>query len=791
NTIPRDSSLIVVQEAFVSLELYIAMSTMSAAGILMALVFLIFNMVCRKKRIVKMSSPNMNNVLLLGCIIAYSTNFLQTFDKSKAALFCKLRTCFLTAGFSIACGSLFSKTWRVYKIFSNKKMKKIVIKDYELMGIVGLLVVIPLIVFMIWEIIDPQTAINYEVTDKTSPLFSLKSSTDDSGDIKVRRLVQICVSKYSSYFTLTLYIIEGVMLVFGAFLSWETRQVKLEALNDSQLIGMCIYNVVVLSAIAVTLSVVLNEYVTLMYGITSGFIILGTTANILIVFIPKKIPPLTPEMTRFIVIFVLVMSVCQKSLALTRRLEAKLTEVSTNNKKSGFFHCSTNEGQNFFLTHALTWSKIGKDGKEKFLSVNWQLVDEALYPSYYITSTNDVSSANFFFALTKDNLVPDDNGEYVCRLFDAKKVLKAEKRVTVIVFDDGLAMSPYRVDGTSGQAVAINCMSNEIDSDFYSNHTVYISHVNKAGKIKRLSENDKILGTATDGHLYNITNWSDESGIRYFVLTVKGLSKSDEGMFICGIENRTGNTIAVTNISVIVDAPKLRISPMFNIQIPTDMYASFQCACLPGYLEYCENNTLTWSLTGRFDKTVQNISSGDTLFGDPVLYNITQVGSSVNMSLLSAVDNKTEGDFTCSLKDENGNELASTSVPVTISPITLEALAVTDDYPTSVRLVCAVGGTAWSRRYMSFHTLTWCHRKDGVETVISTNGKLSETMLPQKYTLLFDASSHFVILDISNLKPEDNGEYLCRLDNIKTGIMVREKNVNITGKGTRRPKTGV
>ncbi|KAK3596822.1 hypothetical protein CHS0354_015677 [Potamilus streckersoni] len=79
-----------------------------------------------------MSSPYMNNVLLLGCIIAYSTNFLQTFDKSNAALFCK------------------------------------VIKDCELIGIVGLLVVIPLIVLIIWEIIDPQTAMNYEVPDKVS-----------------------------------------------------------------------------------------------------------------------------------------------------------------------------------------------------------------------------------------------------------------------------------------------------------------------------------------------------------------------------------------------------------------------------------------------------------------------------------------------------------------------------------------------------------------------------------------------------------------------------------------------
>ena len=64
-------------------------------------------------------------------------------------------------------------------------------------------------------------------------------------------------------------------------------QVKIEALNDSRLIGMCLYNVIVLSAVCLTLNLALEHRVGLVYGITSGILIIGTTLTQLVVFIPK------------------------------------------------------------------------------------------------------------------------------------------------------------------------------------------------------------------------------------------------------------------------------------------------------------------------------------------------------------------------------------------------------------------------------------------------------------------------------------------------------------------------
>ena len=41
-------------------------------------------------RIIKMSSPNINNIILVGCIVVYLTVFLQELDSSTVLIFCRV-----------------------------------------------------------------------------------------------------------------------------------------------------------------------------------------------------------------------------------------------------------------------------------------------------------------------------------------------------------------------------------------------------------------------------------------------------------------------------------------------------------------------------------------------------------------------------------------------------------------------------------------------------------------------------------------------------------------------------
>ena len=64
-------------------------------------------------------------------------------------------------------------------------------------------------------------------------------------------------------------------------------QVEVEALNDSKLIGVCIYNIVLLSVVGTAVSFTIQDDINMMYGFISSVINTGTMVTSSILFIPK------------------------------------------------------------------------------------------------------------------------------------------------------------------------------------------------------------------------------------------------------------------------------------------------------------------------------------------------------------------------------------------------------------------------------------------------------------------------------------------------------------------------
>lgn len=72
------------------------------------------------------------------------------------------------AGFSLAFGAMFSKTWRVHSIFTDVKLNKKVIKDYQLFMVVGILLAIDIVIMLTWQFADPF----YRDTKLVEPVVS-------------------------------------------------------------------------------------------------------------------------------------------------------------------------------------------------------------------------------------------------------------------------------------------------------------------------------------------------------------------------------------------------------------------------------------------------------------------------------------------------------------------------------------------------------------------------------------------------------------------------------------------
>lgn len=70
-------------------------------------------------------------------------------------------------------------------------------------------------------------------------------------------------------------------------------------------------------------------------------------------------------------------------------LEASATFLREGNKTMAFFYCKTGKSQLYFLNHVLTWSKIGQDGRERYLSINWDLVQHGKNMGYHVESRTE------------------------------------------------------------------------------------------------------------------------------------------------------------------------------------------------------------------------------------------------------------------------------------------------------------------------------------------------------------------------------------------------------------------
>ena len=110
-----------------------------------------------------------------------------------------------------------------------------------------------------------------------------------SDDFIITPALYECTCQHKTYFLGILFAYKGVLLLFGLFLAWETRNVSIPALNDSKYIGMSVYNVAVLSIIGAIVAFAMDGSVhyEALYAISSLCLIVCTSVTLLLVFVPK------------------------------------------------------------------------------------------------------------------------------------------------------------------------------------------------------------------------------------------------------------------------------------------------------------------------------------------------------------------------------------------------------------------------------------------------------------------------------------------------------------------------
>ncbi|XP_021347322.1 gamma-aminobutyric acid type B receptor subunit 2-like [Mizuhopecten yessoensis] len=279
--IPKDVFTYVTKYFTVPLSAVVSIIIIDVIGFVMAFGFLTFNIYFRENRNIKMSSPRINNVIIIGAIIMYTSVCISTYSAysipnvGKAT--CMINTWVYSLGFTTVFGALFSKTWRVHVLFKQTSLARKVIKDSQLFGQVGILLLFDVILLTAWSVFHPlemqQIKINREASDD---------------DVVLMEVFVQCNHRYFVYWAAAEYAYKGLLLAFGTFLAWETRNIHVPILNDSVYIGFCVYNIVVVCAIGVpTHHILMLEQSLLKYILQNSLTIFCTSLVLCILFIPK------------------------------------------------------------------------------------------------------------------------------------------------------------------------------------------------------------------------------------------------------------------------------------------------------------------------------------------------------------------------------------------------------------------------------------------------------------------------------------------------------------------------
>ncbi|XP_078044980.1 gamma-aminobutyric acid type B receptor subunit 1 isoform X1 [Augochlora pura] len=298
--VPQDRTIVRTVLRTVSLPLFICMCIISSIGIILAIGLIIFNIWNRHRSVIMSSHPVCNTIMLVGVIACFVSVFLLGIDgrfvtEWEYPAVCQARAWMLSTGFTLAFGAMFSKVWRVHRLTTKTKadqaklfmakqkvssiQKKI--QPWKLYTMVSGLLAMDIVLLISWQVLDPL--------QRKMETFPLESSPFGDDDARIRPELEHCESDHNNVWLGLVYSYKGIILVFGLFLAYETRSIKVKQINDSRYVGMSIYNVVVLCVITVPVTMVIASQQDASFAFVALAIVFCCVLSMALIFVPKMI----------------------------------------------------------------------------------------------------------------------------------------------------------------------------------------------------------------------------------------------------------------------------------------------------------------------------------------------------------------------------------------------------------------------------------------------------------------------------------------------------------------------
>jgi len=218
----------------------IAARAISIVGITICSLFGIFTVVKRSAPVIKAAQPLFCFFFCLGAALMNIYPLLLLGENSTSM--CIARQWLIILSSSLMIDSLFLKIHRVYKLFLNKQLKKLKIKNSVLLSRLGVLLLIDIFVLSVWAVVDPIKH-SIQMTNE-----SQRISVFDGEEIFIP--FKTCLLNHK--FIYAIWVWKAVVVAYGCNLSWQTRNIQ-EKFSEGKYILLAIYNIAFVGIVAALL----------------------------------------------------------------------------------------------------------------------------------------------------------------------------------------------------------------------------------------------------------------------------------------------------------------------------------------------------------------------------------------------------------------------------------------------------------------------------------------------------------------------------------------------------------
>ncbi|KAJ3114067.1 hypothetical protein HDU96_002607 [Phlyctochytrium bullatum] len=249
---------------FVAFTDPLALTLLSFAGLLTLLSIFLFLYLLRHRRHPRLrsTSPLFLLLMVFGTLLAHAAMVVYTGEPNR--LTCLLQPWLVVAGYGLTVSALVVRCWRIYKIFRNKYLMKLRLKDADLLRPLALLLAVEVVLLVLWTVLAPPVPALVKLPN--SQFWTCSAGSKGWG------------------FVGALVGYNAALLGFGVWLAVGTRRV-LAPWNESKWIGYTVYTLVLLNGILIPLSYldVLGARLQYLFrGVGIELSTLAVTANMLL-----------------------------------------------------------------------------------------------------------------------------------------------------------------------------------------------------------------------------------------------------------------------------------------------------------------------------------------------------------------------------------------------------------------------------------------------------------------------------------------------------------------------------